>query len=112
VVHTIIATDIFYSDLAQRQMGCWKLAFESKDDAVKTLDNVSHKAAIVIEHLIQASDVGHTIQHLQVFSKWNEGLFQEIVWGLKDKYLNGKKIVEEMKEKFKENEGALPSSDV
>jgi hypothetical protein len=165
VVNTIIATDIFDPDLAQRRMDRWKLAFESEDDVVKTLDDVSRKAAIVFEHLIQASDIAHTMQHWQVFVKWNERLFQEMVtayrqgrlpqdpsihwytselsffenyiiplakklkdcgvFGVsKDEYLNyalqnrkewcvrGEKIVEEMKQRFEEKEGALPPSDV
>ena len=36
------------------------------------------KATIVMEHLIQASDVAHTMQHWLVFRKWNEKLFSEL----------------------------------
>jgi hypothetical protein len=32
----------------------------------------------VIEHLIQASDVSHTMQHWHVYLKWNERLFHEM----------------------------------
>jgi hypothetical protein len=35
------------------------------------------KAIITIEHLIQASDVDHTMQHWKIFAKWNERLFHE-----------------------------------
>ena len=31
----------------------------------------------VIEHLIQASDVSHCMQHYTIYKKWNERLFQE-----------------------------------
>ena len=31
-----------------------------------------------LEHLIQASDVAHTMQHWHVFRKWNERLFHEM----------------------------------
>jgi hypothetical protein len=31
-----------------------------------------------MEHLIQASDVAHTMQHWLVYIKWNEKLFQEM----------------------------------
>ena len=36
------------------------------------------KATIVLEHLIQASDVAHTMQHWHVYIKWNERLFEEL----------------------------------
>jgi 3'5'-cyclic nucleotide phosphodiesterase len=36
------------------------------------------KATIVIEHIIQASDVSHTMQHWHVYRKWNARLFQEM----------------------------------
>jgi hypothetical protein len=32
----------------------------------------------VIEHLVQASDVAHTMQHWHVYQKWNARLFQEM----------------------------------
>ena len=32
----------------------------------------------MIEHLIQASDVAHTMQHWNVYRKWNECLFYEM----------------------------------
>ena len=41
-------------------------------------DMTCRKATIVMEHLIQASDVAHTMQHWHIFRKWNERLFQEM----------------------------------
>jgi hypothetical protein len=38
------------------------------------LDAINRKATIVIEHLLQASDVSHTMQHWQVYIEWNEKL--------------------------------------
>ncbi len=40
--------------------------------------STNRKATIVIEHLIQASDVAHTMQHWNVYKRWNEKLFQEM----------------------------------
>ena len=37
----------------------------------------NRKATIVIEHLIQASDVSHTMQHWAVYLKWNKRFFYE-----------------------------------
>lgn len=38
----------------------------------------------VIEHLLQASDVSHTMQHFHVFRKWNERLFLEMYLAFKN----------------------------
>ena len=40
--------------------------------------DVNRKATIVIEHLIQASDVSHTMQHWDIYVKWNEKLLREM----------------------------------
>jgi hypothetical protein len=42
------------------------------------IDAVNRKATIVIEHLIQASDVAHTMQHWHIYRKWNTRLFEEM----------------------------------
>ena len=58
----------------------WEKAF-NKDaiGAIKEseLDATNRKATIVIEHLIQASDVSHTMQHWHIYRKWNQRLFIE-----------------------------------
>lgn len=41
-------------------------------------DMLDYKGAILIEHLIQASDVSHTMQHWHVYCKWNEALYMEL----------------------------------
>jgi hypothetical protein len=46
------------------------------------LDNL--RATVILEHIIQASDVGHTMQHWQIFRKWNERLFEEMVKAFQD----------------------------
>lgn len=38
----------------------------------------NQRATIVIEHLIQASDVSHTMQHCHIFRMWNQRLFNEL----------------------------------
>jgi len=50
--------------------------------------DVDRKATIVIEHLIQASDVAHTMQHWHVYRKWNERLFTEMYQA----YLDGRAV--------------------
>jgi hypothetical protein len=52
----------------------------SQRKRMKDLKNNStnRKATIVIEHIIQASDVAHCMQHWSVYKRWNERLFQEM----------------------------------
>jgi hypothetical protein len=80
VVNSVMAIDIMDKDLKSLRNNRWAEAFyddarghkESKEDAV------DRKATIVIEHLIQASDVSHTMQHWQIYRKWNTRLFSEM----------------------------------
>ena len=62
------------NDLRRRR---WERAFSehSKDESQK---DINLRATIVIEHIIQASDVSHTMQHWHVYRKWNERLFDEV----------------------------------
>ena len=83
VVNSVMATDIADKDLKALRNNRWDKAF--KVDPNRTVsspqeqsDAVNRKATIVIEHLIQASDVSHTMQHWHVFRKWNESLFKEM----------------------------------
>ena len=48
--------------------------------------NWNLQATIVIEHLMQASDVAHTMQHWHVYRRWNRNLFREIYFA----YRNGR----------------------
>lgn len=64
IVNTVMATDIFDPELAKNRRERWQRAFEQgAPESHRTLDDVSRKATIVFEHLIQASDVAHTMQH-------------------------------------------------
>ena len=55
----------------------WKLAF-SESAQSDDPDALDLKATIVLEHVIQASDVCHTMQHWTVYQKWNRCLFEEM----------------------------------
>ena len=45
---------------------------------------MNRKATIVIEHMIQASDIAHTMQHWNIYRKWNERLFMEMYKAFKE----------------------------
>jgi 3'5'-cyclic nucleotide phosphodiesterase len=100
VVNSVLATDIMDPELKHIRNARWAKAFADPAssspiggavvtaDSVPetTADQVNRKATIVIEHMIQASDVSHTMQHWHIYRKWNERFFMECY----DAYLNGR----------------------
>jgi hypothetical protein len=104
VVNGVMATDIMDCDLKKLRDERWKKAFNERSNSdlenMTTVDpysddvpgehhefvrnheahrtSVNRKATIVIEHLLQASDVAHTMQHWHIYRKWNERLFAEL----------------------------------
>lgn len=78
VVNSVMATDIADKDLKTLRNNRWDKAFSANDGEQDPRDVINRKATIVIEHLIQASDVSHTMQHWKVYRKWNECLFAEM----------------------------------
>lgn len=86
VVNSVMATDIMDKELKALRNSRWEKAFSetpeqatpgTSSDKVRR-DNINRKATIVIEHLIQASDVAHTMQHWHIYKKWNQRLFNEM----------------------------------
>jgi class 3 adenylate cyclase len=78
VVNSVMATDIMDKDLKQLRNARWEKAFSLDHVEENSRENTNRKATIVIEHLIQASDVAHTMQHWHIYRKWNEKLFVEM----------------------------------
>lgn len=84
LVNSVIATDVFDKKLGEQRVQRWIKAFAPEGSTTRaspsdnTRKNRDRKATIVIEHLIQASDVAHTMQHWHVYQKWNERLFEEM----------------------------------
>ena len=79
VINAVCATDIIDRDLKAARNKRWEKAFSlhaSLQDQ-ELHDQINRKATIVIEHIIQASDVAHTMQHWHIFIKWNERLYAE-----------------------------------
>lgn len=99
-----MATDIVDADLKKLRNARWEKAF-SKRGGEMTKEDKDRKTTIIVEHLIQASDIAHTVslsryrfmcmvwvgrpnlmilwlflqmQHWQVYQKWNFLLFQEM----------------------------------
>jgi class 3 adenylate cyclase len=78
VVNSVMATDIMDKDLKALRNGRWEKAFNEALVDNNLEEAVNRKATIVIEHLIQASDVAHTMQHWHIYRKWNARLFEEL----------------------------------
>lgn len=80
IVNVILATDIFDSDMKALRNSRFEMAFhmESKGTTLTPENELNLKATIVIEYIMQASDVSHTMQHWHVYKKWNERLFAEM----------------------------------
>jgi hypothetical protein len=92
VVNALLATDIMDKDLKQARNERWIKAFPPTPSSASVVassgsnitsnleqkEQINRKATIVIEHIIQASDVAHTMQHWHIYIKWNERLYAEM----------------------------------
>ena len=76
VVNVVLATDIFDKELNDLRKRRWNRAFS--EHSINDLDFRDLRATVVIEHIIQASDVCHTMQHWHIYRQWNERLFFEM----------------------------------
>ncbi|KAL7566017.1 hypothetical protein ACA910_011036 [Epithemia clementina (nom. ined.)] len=85
IVNVVLATDIFDKELNELRRVRWNKAFsgDEKQHLLPTQEN-GLRATIVIEHIIQASDVSHTMQHWHIYQKWNKRLFQEMLMAYRD----------------------------
>eukprot|EP00980_Cylindrotheca_fusiformis_P010486 scaffold2324_cov116-Cylindrotheca_fusiformis.AAC.13 len=85
VVNTVMATDIVDKELQALRKARWETAFSEESAFLNSwgesddsdADRENRKATIVIEHVIQASDVAHTMQHWNIYKTWNEKFFME-----------------------------------
>jgi 3'5'-cyclic nucleotide phosphodiesterase/Adenylate and Guanylate cyclase catalytic domain len=83
IVNAVMATDIADKELQARRKERWDMAFQTKgsskgvaeDDSLSQVSD--RKATIVLEYIIQASDVAHCMQHWLTYQKFNRRLFEE-----------------------------------
>jgi 3'5'-cyclic nucleotide phosphodiesterase len=74
VVNAVIATDLFDNGLKRKRLRHFGQVFHpEKSSSVQT----SQKAAVLVELILQVSDVIHTMQHWDVYQKWNQFLLEE-----------------------------------
>jgi hypothetical protein len=71
----VLATDIMDKELKTDRNARWDKAFGSSASSASTIETDRVKARIVLEHMIQASDISHTMQHWHIYivsSDWSE----------------------------------------
>lgn len=68
VVNVVLATDIFDQELSELRKNRWNKVFDVASLEEPMANGVNRKATVVIEHMIQASDVAHTMQHASLFN--------------------------------------------
>jgi hypothetical protein len=82
VINSVMATDIADRRVNEERQMKWDKAFQrNTNDAVSGLqmqEDMNRKSTAVIEHIIQVSDVAHTMQHWHIYRRWNERLFHEM----------------------------------
>mmetsp|Transcript_7886 Transcript_7886/g.15271 ORF Transcript_7886/g.15271 Transcript_7886/m.15271 type:complete len:1152 (-) Transcript_7886:303-3758(-) len=74
LVNAVMATDLLDPELQAWRTNRWVQAF-SQDST--TEGTIQRKTTMVIEIIMQASDVAHTIQHWHIYRKWNDLLYAE-----------------------------------
>jgi 3'5'-cyclic nucleotide phosphodiesterase len=75
LVHMVLATDLFDKDLQTIRAGQWNKVF---GENAPRIGDTNLCACIVLQLIIQASDVSHTMQHFTVYKKWNMCLLEEM----------------------------------
>lgn len=75
VVNIVLATDIFDPELGELRKKRWNQAFA---ESVESANVKNARATVVIEHIMQASDVCHTMQHWHIYQRFNKKLFEEL----------------------------------
>jgi hypothetical protein len=85
LVNTVMATDIWTRTSRLSATVLEGKAFqEAPNTSEPACDTVNRKATIVIEHLIQASDIAHTMQHWH-FTASGMSAFRRNVQGLHER---------------------------
>lgn len=94
LVHAVLLTDIVNKDLQTKRKERWNLVFgsgsipEEEDPTESPCEEEERniRKTALLELVIQASDVSHTMQHWHIFRQWNGCLFRE----MRNAYMNGR----------------------
>jgi hypothetical protein len=83
MVNSVLATDIFDKDLQTQRKNRWNSAFADQLHPLG-VNIQDFKATLVLEHIVQAADIVHAMQHWQIYQKWNQRLYQETYQAYKE----------------------------
>jgi class 3 adenylate cyclase len=78
LINCVMATDIFDTDLRAIRQSRWDKCYSDSAKLSCEVEKAHVTATIVIEHIMQASDVAHTMQGWEIYRQWNENLFLEM----------------------------------
>lgn len=88
IVNLVMATDIMDKSLSRARKERWWKVF-AEDSGSNLLEDtgqrINRRATIDLEHVIQASDVSHTMQHWHMYRRWN---VSTTATGMKDKLIS------------------------
>ena len=87
VANAVMATDIKEPKLQAVRKKRWDSVFRSSSKKKKDEESqelIDRKSKLVIEHVMQAANVAHTMQHWTIFRKWNECLYVEMFQAYKN----------------------------
>lgn len=73
----VLATDIFDPELTELRKKRWSQAFSESATSDGSIIINDARATVVLEHIMQASDVAHTMQHWHTYRRFNANLFRE-----------------------------------
>ena len=82
VVNCVMATDSSDPELMSIQQARWErncvISHGHPHDDESETDVLNSKVTLVVESIVQASNVSHALQHWSIYKKWNKSLFQEM----------------------------------
>lgn len=86
LVNSVMATDIFDKELKAIRDSRWEKAFDKEIERAECSTRIftNRRATIVIEHVIQAADIAHCMNHWKVYQAWNRKLFREMYHAFKE----------------------------
>lgn len=89
VVNIVMSTDIADAALRAFNNRKWEKAFGSKTmdeemDSRLSSEDRNRKATVLMDLIMMASDISHTMQSFDVYCEWNERLFREMYAAYRD----------------------------
>jgi len=77
LVNLVLATDLFDKENSNLRKARWAKAFDETAPADR--ESNALRATVLLEHIVQAGDISHCMQHWHVYQKWMRKFFNECV---------------------------------